>query len=180
MLAGVILGRSFLRLTKRKVDFGNGIITIYPGLVSLNDDFGNDWEAILASVDDSNLPQPDVIDVATFVNNMGKKPRPVIKTLKFSDQHKKLPDNVLLDRLKLDGELELKEEVAIKEVIRSYKAIKEKNDPKVRNNHGESNIDDEEEYYLKRDDNGKPFYVPNSAKYLNCDDPMDRALALQE
>ncbi|GJV37096.1 hypothetical protein Tco_1409573 [Tanacetum coccineum] len=51
---------------------------------------------------------------------------------------------------------------------------------KVRNNHGESDNDDEEEYYLKRDENGKPFYGPNRAKYLNCDDPMDRALALQE
>ncbi|GJY82031.1 DNA-directed DNA polymerase [Tanacetum coccineum] len=284
----------------------NGIITIYPGLVSLNDDSDDDGEAILASVDDSDLPQPDVTGVSTFGCNMGKKPRPIIETLKFSDQHKKLLDNVLLDRLKPDEEVELEEEVATKEVIRSYKAIKEKNDPgvfvlpilieanfdfhaladtgsninvlpycvntnlgrdqvkpvshiittldhskaepigilkdmlcqvgvttilekflildipvdqdvpivvgrsflytcgsllntikgttsifdgvchqkfyvaKVRNNHGESDSNDEEEYYLKRDENGKPFYGPNRAKYLNCDDLIDQALALQE
>ncbi|GJU76331.1 replication protein A 70 kDa DNA-binding subunit B [Tanacetum coccineum] len=50
----------------------------------------------------------------------------------------------------------------------------------VRNNHGESDSDDEEEYYMKRDDYGKPFYGPNCAKYLSCDDPIDRTLALQE
>ncbi|GKB79152.1 hypothetical protein Tco_0946047 [Tanacetum coccineum] len=40
---------------------------------------------------------------------------------------------------------------------------------KVRNNHGESDSDDEEEYYLKRDENGKPFYGPNHAKLLPDD-----------
>ncbi|GJU75891.1 hypothetical protein Tco_1272961 [Tanacetum coccineum] len=50
---------------------------------------------------------------------------------------------------------------------------------KVRNNHGESDNDDEE-YSLKRNEMGKPFYGPNRAKYLSCDNLMDRALALQE
>ncbi|GJV97791.1 hypothetical protein Tco_1549368 [Tanacetum coccineum] len=47
-------------------------------------------------------------------------------------------------------------------------------------NHEESDSDDDEEYYMKRNEMGKPFYGPNRAKYLNCDDPMDRALALQD
>ncbi|GJU22739.1 hypothetical protein Tco_1156081 [Tanacetum coccineum] len=51
---------------------------------------------------------------------------------------------------------------------------------KVRSNHAKSDSDDDEEYYLKRDETGKPFYGPNHAKYLNCDDPIDRALALQD
>ncbi|GJX76241.1 hypothetical protein Tco_0323052 [Tanacetum coccineum] len=201
-----------------------------------------------------------------------KEPRPIIETLKFSDQHKKLLDSVLLDKLKLDGEVELEEEAATEEVIRNYKAIKEKKDlgvsvmsirikakfdfhaladivepmgiikdvlcqigvtmilakflildilvdrdvlivvgrsflytcgsilniikgttsifdgvchqnfylAKVRNNHGESDSDDEEEYILKRDKNGNPFYGPIRAKYLSCDDHMKRALTLQE
>ncbi|GKB79151.1 hypothetical protein Tco_0946046, partial [Tanacetum coccineum] len=112
--------------------------------------------AILASVNDSDLPQLDVTDVPTFTCNMEKssrnkkrpcgnykmsysdeglsltvkkpltheevsredmekdiyeiimilqEPRPIIETLKFSDQHKKLLDSVLLDKLKLDGEI---------------------------------------------------------------------------
>ncbi|GJT99361.1 hypothetical protein Tco_1109700 [Tanacetum coccineum] len=35
---GVILGRSFLRLAQRVVDFGNGVITIYPELDPFEDD----------------------------------------------------------------------------------------------------------------------------------------------
>ncbi|GKD81509.1 hypothetical protein Tco_1348348, partial [Tanacetum coccineum] len=34
---GVVLGRSFLRMTKGIVNFGNGIITIYPDLDPFND-----------------------------------------------------------------------------------------------------------------------------------------------
>ncbi|GKC51368.1 hypothetical protein Tco_1074113 [Tanacetum coccineum] len=60
-----------------------------------------------------------------------QEPRPIIKTLKFSDQHKKLLDSVMLDKLKLDGQVEIDEEEAIKEVIRGYKTIREKNNPRV-------------------------------------------------
>ncbi|GJR37259.1 hypothetical protein Tco_1212943 [Tanacetum coccineum] len=48
----------------------------------------------------------------------------------------------------------------------------------VKNNLGESDSDDDEDYCLKRDKMGKPFYGPNRARYLNCDDPMDNALAI--
>ncbi|GJR70973.1 retrotransposon ORF1 [Tanacetum coccineum] len=234
-----------------------------------------------------------------------QEPRPIIETLKFSDQNKKLLDSILLDKLKLDGEVEMDEEETTEEIIRSYKTIREKNNPRVfvlpipikakfdthaladtgsninvtpyhiyeklgreevklvdkkitmldhskadpigiledvlcqvgvttilakflildipvdkdmpivvgrsflytcggiiniikgttsifdgvchqnfyvaavRYKHEESD-DDEEEYCVKRDKNGKPIYDPKFIKYLNCDDPMDRALALQE
>nr|GEW51344.1 hypothetical protein [Tanacetum cinerariifolium] len=197
------------------------------------------------------------------------KRRPIIKTLKYSDKHKKLLDSVLLDKLKLDGEFELKDEMVGEELIRGYKAIKEKGDPgffmlpihlegkynyhalyedhgmfarcplpsrvttiladfmlldvpvdrdvaiivgrsflytcgdimntirgtmstfdglvhqqfnvaKVRYVHVKSDSDDDEYYFLKMDDLGKPCYRPNRAKYLNCEYPMDQALALQD
>ncbi|GJV90804.1 hypothetical protein Tco_1538617 [Tanacetum coccineum] len=47
------------------------------------------------------------------------------------DKHKKLLDSVLLDKLKLDGEFELEEEIIGEELIKRYKAIKEKEDPGV-------------------------------------------------
>ncbi|GJZ95086.1 hypothetical protein Tco_0667289 [Tanacetum coccineum] len=193
-----------------------------------------------------------------------QEPRPIIETLKFSDQHKKLLDSVSLDKLKLDGEVEIDEKEATEEVIRGYKTLREKNEPgvfvlpihietkfdthaladtgsninvvpyliyaklgreevklvsknitmldhskaepmgilkdvlsqvgvtiilavfhqkfyvdAVRNNHEESE-EGEEEYIVKRDQNGKPIYGSKFAKYLNCDDPIGRALALQE
>ncbi|GJQ97914.1 ribonuclease H-like domain-containing protein [Tanacetum coccineum] len=235
-----------------------------------------------------------------------QEPRPIIETLKFSDQHKKLLDSILLDKLKLDGKVEIDEEEATEEVIRGYKTIREKNDlgvfvlpirieakfdthaladtgsninvipygiyeklrreevkpvskkitmldhskadpigilkdvlcqvgvttilakflildipvdkdvpivvgrsflytcgeitntikgtnstfdgvchkkiyvAAVRNKHEESDSDDEEEYCITRDKNGKPIYGPKFTKYLNSDDPMNRDLALQE
>ncbi|GKB35362.1 hypothetical protein Tco_0880304 [Tanacetum coccineum] len=44
----------------------------------------------------------------------------------------------------------------------------------------ESDSEDEEEYSIKRNSFKAPIYVPKSSKYLNCNDPMDRDLALQE
>ncbi|GJT44877.1 retrovirus-related pol polyprotein from transposon TNT 1-94 [Tanacetum coccineum] len=51
---------------------------------------------------------------------------------------------------------------------------------KVRNVHAKSDNDEGEDYCLKRDDYGKPFYGPNGPKYLNYEDLMDRALGLQD
>ncbi|GKB59467.1 hypothetical protein Tco_0915653 [Tanacetum coccineum] len=52
--------------------------------------------------------------------------RPIIETLKYSDKHKKILDSVLLDKLKLDGEFETEEEMVGEELIRGYRAIREK------------------------------------------------------
>ncbi|GKG16490.1 hypothetical protein Tco_0361447, partial [Tanacetum coccineum] len=60
-----------------------------------------------------------------------QEPRPVIETIKFIDQHKKLLDSVMLDKLKLDGEVEADEEEVTKEVIKGYKTLREKDDPEV-------------------------------------------------
>ncbi|GKE80584.1 DNA-directed DNA polymerase [Tanacetum coccineum] len=42
----------------------------------------------------------------------------------------------------------------------------------------ESDDDDDEDYCIKRNEMGAPIYGLKFAKYLNCNDPMDRALAL--
>ncbi|GJR31657.1 hypothetical protein Tco_1107889 [Tanacetum coccineum] len=44
---------------------------------------------------------------------------------------------------------------------------------------GESNSDDEEEYEIKRNKFEEPIYGPKPAAYLNCNNPVDRSLALQ-
>nr|GEX51419.1 hypothetical protein [Tanacetum cinerariifolium] len=194
----VVFGRSFLRLTKGIVDFRNErtysdegpSLTVKQPLTQEE----MSCEAI----------EKDIYDRILIL----QEPRLIIETLKFSDQHKKLLDSVLLDKLKLDGEVKIDKEEATEEIIRGYKMISEKNDPGVfvlpirieakfdthaladtssninvipylRNKHEESD-DDEEEYCVKRDKNGKPIYGLKFAKYLNCDDPMDRGLALQE
>nr|GEU86411.1 hypothetical protein [Tanacetum cinerariifolium] len=44
----------------------------------------------------------------------------------------------------------------------------------------ESDCDDKEDYAIQRNKFGAPIYGPKPAQYLNCNDPMDRSLALQE
>ncbi|GJR02644.1 DNA-directed DNA polymerase [Tanacetum coccineum] len=48
----------------------------------------------------------------------------------------------------------------------------------IQNNGEESDSDDEEEYYLKRDEMGRPFYGPNLISHFDRNDPMERALAI--
>ncbi|GJX90927.1 hypothetical protein Tco_0344253 [Tanacetum coccineum] len=72
---GVIFGRSFLRLTKGIVDFGNGILTIYLDLVTFNDVLDEELDAILSNIDISDLPPLDITDIPPFVCNMGKSLR---------------------------------------------------------------------------------------------------------
>ncbi|GJX36497.1 hypothetical protein Tco_0248054 [Tanacetum coccineum] len=182
----VVLGRSFLRLTKGITNFENGIITIYYDLDPFNDDSdksndsGDDWDAIIEGIDFGDIPEIDELELPPFVCNMRKssknkkkpcknykmkyddegpsltinraltreellreelekdlweiivilnEPRPIIETLKYGDRYKKILDTILLDKLKLDGKLELEEVEVNAEMVREYKAIKEKIDP---------------------------------------------------
>ncbi|GJS21495.1 hypothetical protein Tco_0450127 [Tanacetum coccineum] len=43
----------------------------------------------------------------------------------------------------------------------------------IQNNGEESDSDDEEEYYLKRDEMGRPFYGPNLISHFDRNDPME-------
>ncbi|GKE40632.1 hypothetical protein Tco_1464037 [Tanacetum coccineum] len=42
----------------------------------------------------------------------------------------------------------------------------------------ESDSDNEEKYVIQRNKFGASIYRPKTAQYLNCNDPMDRSLAL--
>ncbi|GJY13888.1 retrotransposon ORF1 [Tanacetum coccineum] len=44
----------------------------------------------------------------------------------------------------------------------------------------ERDNDDEEEYAIQRNKFGAPIYGPKPTRYLNCNDPLDQSLALQE
>nr|GEV97047.1 hypothetical protein [Tanacetum cinerariifolium] len=49
---------------------------------------------------------------------------------------------------------------------------------KIKNDGKESDSDDEKEYYLKKDEIGRPFCGPNLMSYFDHNDPMERALAI--
>ncbi|GJZ86440.1 hypothetical protein Tco_0658050 [Tanacetum coccineum] len=71
----VIFGRLFLRQTKGIVDFGNGILTIYPDRITSNDDSDDELDALLASINVSDLPPLYITDIPPFVYSMGKSTR---------------------------------------------------------------------------------------------------------
>ncbi|GKF35041.1 hypothetical protein Tco_0108241 [Tanacetum coccineum] len=58
-----------------------------------------------------------------------KEERPVIETMAYSDKYKKILDGIVMDKLKLDGEIKKEEEEAIKQV--KGEALKEKENPRA-------------------------------------------------
>ncbi|GJX85115.1 hypothetical protein Tco_0335889 [Tanacetum coccineum] len=78
---GVILERSFMRLTKGIADFGNGVITIYLELDPFLDNSNeiekseDDWELILNGIDFGDIPELEETSLSLFVCNMGKGAR---------------------------------------------------------------------------------------------------------
>ncbi|GKD03138.1 DNA-directed DNA polymerase [Tanacetum coccineum] len=126
---GVVLGRSFLRLTKGIADFGNGIITIYPDLEFFNDDFDksneseDDWDVILEGIDFGDIPIIDGIELPQYGPSLT-----INLALTREELSRKELEKDLWERI-LDGELELEEVEANEQTITEYKAIKEKDDP---------------------------------------------------
>ncbi|GJT69184.1 DNA-directed DNA polymerase [Tanacetum coccineum] len=227
----VVFGRSFLRPTKGIVDFRNRIITIYPDLITFNDDSDDELDVILASIDVTDLPPLDITDIPPFMCSMGKtdtgsninvipyriyeklgreKVKPVSHKITMLDHSKAEPMEILKDVpcqvgvttilakfFILDIPVDRDVPIVIGRsflytcggILNTIKGTTSTFDgvchqkfyvAEVRNNHGESDSDNKEEYCLKRDEMGKPFYGPNRVNYLSYDDPMDQALAIQE
>ncbi|GJY08504.1 hypothetical protein Tco_0375558 [Tanacetum coccineum] len=70
---GVVLGRSFMRLTKRIADFGNGVITIYVELDPFLDSSrerektNDDWDLLLDNLDFGDVPKIEGVEIPPFV-----------------------------------------------------------------------------------------------------------------
>ncbi|GKB41047.1 hypothetical protein Tco_0885989 [Tanacetum coccineum] len=77
---GVIFGRSFMRLVNGIVDFGSGVITIYPEQDLFEDDYKkteksmDDWDQLL-DFNFNDIPQLDGEELTPFVCKMGKSSR---------------------------------------------------------------------------------------------------------
>ncbi|GJY74461.1 hypothetical protein Tco_0478892 [Tanacetum coccineum] len=78
---GVVLGRSFMRLTKRIADFGNETITIYPELDPFWDcsreteKIDDDWDLLLDDIDFGDIPKIKGVEILPFLCKMGKNSR---------------------------------------------------------------------------------------------------------
>ncbi|GKA69221.1 ribonuclease H-like domain-containing protein [Tanacetum coccineum] len=130
---GVILGRSFLRMTKAITDFGAGTVTIYPEIDPFLEDIEeeekslDDWDHLLDfNLDDVSLLGEE--ELLPFVCKMGKSSRNkkrAMENLNFFYQDIGISSSA--DKVELDGKIVKEEEEAVKRI--KGEALKEKDDP---------------------------------------------------
>ncbi|GJT40302.1 hypothetical protein Tco_0940167 [Tanacetum coccineum] len=114
----VVFGRSFLRLTKAIVDFGNETVTIYPEI-----------DPFLVSSYEEKIEEVEREALAISIYerySILEEERPVIETMAYSDKYKKILDEICVDKRKLDGMNKEEEEAIIR--IKGETLI-EKDDP---------------------------------------------------
>ncbi|GJZ29643.1 hypothetical protein Tco_0574290 [Tanacetum coccineum] len=132
----LILSRLFMRIAKGIADFGNEVITIHPELNPFLDNsketekFEDDWDHLL-DIDFGDIPEINeagpslsngkpltqeeaarealTIDICKRFSLLEEE-RPVIKTMEYSDKYKKILDGIVMDKIKLDGEIKKEEE----------------------------------------------------------------------
>nr|GEW84365.1 hypothetical protein [Tanacetum cinerariifolium] len=79
--AEVVLGRSFMRLTKGIADFGNGVITIHPELGPFLNSSGeiektnDDWDLLLDNLDFEDVLENKGVEISPFMCKIGKNNR---------------------------------------------------------------------------------------------------------
>ncbi|GJX39584.1 hypothetical protein Tco_0252887 [Tanacetum coccineum] len=146
---GVVLGRSFMRLTNGIADFENGTITIYPKLDPFLDSSGEEekigdvWDLLLDDLNFGDIPDIEGVEVPPYEEaereeldidicrkySLLEEERPVIETMAYSDMYKKILDGIYLDKMKLHGEMKKEEEEAIIKI--KGETLIEKEDPKA-------------------------------------------------
>nr|GEW69934.1 hypothetical protein [Tanacetum cinerariifolium] len=154
---GVILGRSFLRLAYRVVDFDNG-----GQLLDFNFDdvskFGEELPPFICKMGKSNHNKKRTMEkINLFYQDIGpsssavshltqeevekealvvrinqnfallEEERPVIKTMAYNDKYKKILDEIRRDKVELDRKTVKEEEDAVKRI--KGEALKGKDDP---------------------------------------------------
>ncbi|GJX75450.1 hypothetical protein Tco_0314045 [Tanacetum coccineum] len=152
---GVIFGRSFMRLVNGIVDFGSGVVTVYPE----EDPFKNDSEKTEKNIKTSSstrrhLTQEEAAKEALAIRISKKGFLYTIGGIVNT------PERLFLT---FDEICHQTFHAARSDVLRTT----------------ESDSDDEEEYRIKRNKFGAPIYCPKPAVYLNCNDLAERSLALQ-
>ncbi|GJT53548.1 ribonuclease H-like domain-containing protein [Tanacetum coccineum] len=144
----VILGRSFIRLVKGIVDFGNGMITLdgeeLPPFVCK---MGKSSRKKKRAIENLNLFYPDIGPSSSTGRHLTQEEaaeealalrisqrfalleevRPVLETMAYNDKYKKVLDEIWKDKVELDGMIAEEEEKAIIKVI--GEALKKEDNP---------------------------------------------------
>ncbi|GKA67123.1 DNA-directed DNA polymerase [Tanacetum coccineum] len=189
-----------MRLTKAVVDFGNGVITIHPKLDPFFDlnalaDTGSDINVTPFQIY-AKLGREEVKKVnrgITMLNYSKAEPMGVLKDFLCQVGVTTIIAKFLILDMPIDKDAPI---LVNKGFLYTCGSILNPKDritstfdgvchqtlcaAKTSLNPKESDSDDEEDYGIQRNIFGAPMYGPQPVKYLNCNDPMDRAIALQE
>nr|GEV69051.1 hypothetical protein [Tanacetum cinerariifolium] len=113
----LVLGRSFMRLTKGIADFENGTIITSPELDRFLDSSGEEekigdvWDLLLDDTDFGDILNIKGVEVSPFLKySLLEEERLVIETIAYTDKYKKILDRICLDKMKLDKKIKKKEE----------------------------------------------------------------------
>nr|GEU44575.1 hypothetical protein [Tanacetum cinerariifolium] len=117
----VIFGRSLMRLVNGIVDFGSGVITVYPEEDPFEDEIEkteknmDDWDYRnkKRAMENLNLFFPDI-----ETSSSTEEVRPVLEIVAYHEKYKKVLDEIWKKQVKLDGMIVKEEEEAIKKVKR--------------------------------------------------------------
>nr|GEW11277.1 hypothetical protein [Tanacetum cinerariifolium] len=128
--SGVVLGRSFLRLTKAVADFGARTVTICPEIGPFfvsseeKEKIGDDWDLLLVDLDFGDIldiegvdeeAKREVLAISIYKRySLPEEDRLVIETMAYSNKYKKIIEGICLDKMKLDGMNKEEEETMIK------------------------------------------------------------------
>ncbi|GJY74221.1 hypothetical protein Tco_0478652 [Tanacetum coccineum] len=141
---GVILGRSFLRLAKGIVDFGNRFGEELPPFVCKMGKSNHNKKRAIENLNlfyqdigpsssaGGHLTQEEAAKEALAIRinqkyTLLEEERPVIKTMAYNDKYKKILDEIWKDKVELDGKTMKEDEEAVKRI--KGEALKEKDDP---------------------------------------------------
>ncbi|GJR35999.1 reverse transcriptase domain-containing protein [Tanacetum coccineum] len=124
----VILGRPFLKIAKANFDFGSRLRNKRNPTKTYIMTYDGEGPSLTVNhhKTQEELPREELeAEIYKRILLLNER-RPIIETLKYSDKHKKLLNSILLDKLKLDGELEGDQERLGEDVVREYMVLKEK------------------------------------------------------
>ncbi|GJX61621.1 hypothetical protein Tco_0294521 [Tanacetum coccineum] len=149
----VIIGRSFMRLVNGIVNFGRGVITVYPEQLGGEElppfvcKMGKSSCNKKRAMENLNLFYPDIGPSSSTGRHLTQEEavkealalrisqkfalleevRPVLETMAYNDKYNKVLDEIWKDKVELDGMIMKEEEEAINKV--KGEALKEKDDP---------------------------------------------------
>ncbi|GJR91888.1 hypothetical protein Tco_0215899 [Tanacetum coccineum] len=188
----VILGRSLMRLVNGIVDFGSGMITIYPEQDPFDDDSKMTEKRKSSCNKKRAMENLNMFYLDIGPSSSTEEVRPVLETMAYNDKYKKVGVTTIIAKfLILDIPIDRDASIVVgqgflytiggmvntpKSLFLNFDGICHQTFHATRSDvliTVESDIGDEEEYEIKINKFRAPMYDSKPAAHLNCNDPAE-------